>query len=250
MTPPEPCFPPAAAFPHPTATHKLIRPPHQSDRRSTHLSLRSGGHPHVLSESTSPGQGTTRFGPGAPGSASVLVGSLVGRPGKEDTHTHNPPLHTLPFTTTRRQRSAKLLEQRAASLPPTETQNHLFFVFSFLLLGRFPAIKSFLGVLQKESGHPIHLLNQSEQCGAGRRQRPPGTPLPGASRDQERAEKPSGGTLGDPGARRPISITTPLAHPNRWGCHQPSGDTPGQAEVPHAAIARALGEAVLGLLNS
>lgn len=161
----------------------LLQPPNssihpQSSGWSTHLSLCHGGHPQVFSESASLGQGHARFGLGAPGSASVLVRSLVGDthwPGKGDTP---PPPRCLPFTTTRRQRSAKLPEQPTASpsLLPHRNPKPPIFVFSFLLLGRFPAIESFLGALQRKSGRPIHLLNQSEQCWAGRRERPPATP--------------------------------------------------------------------------
>lgn len=155
----------------------LLQPPNPATRPqkggwSTHLSLRRGGHPRVLSERASLGPGHSGLGPG---SAAVLVGSRAahtGWPGKGDT-----PQPSLSFTTTSttRQRSAELLERPPPPPPsfPRRNPKPPIFVFSFLLLGRFPAIKPFLGALQRKSGRPSHLLNQSEQC---RAEGPPAAP--------------------------------------------------------------------------
>lgn len=139
-----------------------------------------------------------------------------------------PPTHTqsLPFTISRRQRSAKLLEQPAAWPPllPHRNPKPPIFVFSFLLLGRFPAIKSFLGALQRKSGRPIHLLNQSEQCRAGRRERPPAPPcLVQAGTGKGTRNRPEGPRVtleqGDRRASHPVGRRHghPIAYPREVG---------------------------------
>lgn len=158
----------------------LLQPPDssihpQSGGWSTHLLLRHGGHPQVLSASTSLGRDRARFGPGAPSSASVLVGRLVGDtswPGKGGTLPH------LAFHHRQESKVCKAAGATRRLSPPRPHRNPKppIFVFSFLLLWRFPAIKSFLGALQRGSDRPIHLLNRSEQCRVGRRERPPAPP--------------------------------------------------------------------------
>lgn len=114
----------------------LLQPPNssihpQSSGWSTHLSLCHGGHPQVFSESASLGQGHARFGLGAPGSASVLVRSLVGDthwPGKGDT----PPPPLLAFhhhQETKVCKAAGATHRLAFPAPPPKPKTTYFCLF-------------------------------------------------------------------------------------------------------------------------
>lgn len=171
----------------------LLQPPNSSVRpqsggRSTHLWLRRGGHPQVLSESASLGRGHARLGPGAPSSAWVPVGSLVGDAGWAGKGDATPPAALPPPPGDKGLQSCRS-NPRPPPLPHRNPKPPIF-VFSFLLLGRFPAIKSFPGALQREGGHPIHLLNQSEQCWAGLAggRGPPHPPGPGKGQETGRRD--------------------------------------------------------------
>lgn len=160
--------------------------------------------------------------------------------------TAPPHTHSLPFTISRRQRSAKLLEQPTAWPPllPHRNPKPPIFVFSFLLLGRFPAIKSFLGALQRKSGRPIHLLNQSEQCRAGRQERPPAPPcLVQAGTGKGTRNRPEGPRVtleqGDGRASHPVGRRHghPIAYPREVGMPPAKRGPPRQAAIPQAGTA-------------
>lgn len=129
---PWPCFPPAAALPLPAATPN---PPERC--RSTHLSGDRAGHPLPALALPPCAEATSGLG-------RELLGIPLGR---------GHPARLSP-----RPAHKGLQSCRSSPAPPPLPQRNPkppIFVFSFLLLGRFPAIKCFPGALQRKSGRPI-----------------------------------------------------------------------------------------------